>query len=87
VITTETLPDGSVKTVVDSYYEKLEHRTEEVEKQLISTEATYLQDVITCLGHFKNGSAEVSIKLKREKGDIVRITKRWQVTKESYGRR
>jgi len=85
VKTTAVLPDGSEKIVTKSYHEELSNEKEEIALKILTTRATLLHDVITCLAVITDDiSNEVNIHIKEERGQVL-ITKTWTTFKKYHG--
>lgn len=87
VITTDTFEDGSTKTVAESYYEKLSHRTEEVEKYLLTSRQNILKDIIECIDPILKGSPRITLTIEAKNNEPFKITKRIVTLKESFDRK
>lgn len=83
----EEMPDGAVKIVTNSYYEKLAHTMEEIEKQLTTSKKTLLEDIIECVSPLLKGSPRVTLIIEGKHNEPVRITKRVVTIKESFNRK
>lgn len=86
VITTTTMPDGAERIESESYYEHLAHKMVEMEKQLHLPKQSLLKELIECATLLTEGSDKVTIVLERRGDTQVKVTKRWQVSKQAFPR-
>lgn len=81
------LDDGSVKIESKSYFEKLAHSVEEIEKPMVSSFETLKTDIERALDHFVvDGSPKLVLTIEMKKGR-PKITKRWVTIKQDFPRR
>lgn len=79
--------DGTIRTELNSYYEKLANRKVEYEKPYLVDRTNILSIHISCLDPLMlDGSDEVNITIKKKKDGKFLLTKRWVAEKEQYGR-
>jgi hypothetical protein len=85
VVDYQSLPDGSLEITTKSYYERLAHLMQEIQKNIDTTMSTLDQDVLTQIKHFKDGAPELVLTLKMVNGK-PRLTKRYVTLKKNFPR-
>lgn len=89
VTTTETNQDGTTTITTESYFEKLSHRKQEIEKHIPVSRRNVLSELISCLDVItQEGSPELTITIKsRSDGEPYQLSKRWVASKEDLGKK
>jgi hypothetical protein len=84
ITTYDKQQDGSTNITTKSYYEELSHLLEEVEKPMISTDATLIKDVESMLSHIiVDHSPKLTITIaKSPKG--YKVTKKYVLIKKKF---
>lgn len=83
----EEQPDGSIRITTNSYYERLAHSMEEVEKQVQTNKKSLLADVMDCVSPLLTGSPKVTLVIEAKHNEPFRITKRVVTLKQNFNRK
>ncbi len=88
VTTTEPQEDGSLLITTESFYDRLAHRTKEIENHVPVSKRDILSALVDCLDVItKDGAPELTITIKTKDGEPKLLTKRWVVSREAFDKR